>query len=114
MKFDASDLHVDVYRKTGNGMYLIKLSFPTMGLYWSGWTVRSSSRSRSGLWVQSPAHQQPNKTWKKDAEFSNDSPFLDFIEDEVMRAIDVWNSEQDTVIEDIPDEPISLDDIPDF
>lgn len=112
--FDMSDLFAEVYQKTDSGMYLVKVHYPAIGRYETGWTARASDRyPEKGLWVQPPAIRT-GRGYRKVIEFRNDSQQLELIRDAVLRAVDLWNREQDTVIEDIPDEPISLDDIPDF
>lgn len=105
-------MQADVYRKTDGGMYLAKVSFPKLGMYIAGWTVRSSPNyPEKGLWVQPPAVKQGFK-YKPVIEFSGNSELFDLIRDEILRAVDAWNSEQDIVVEDIPEGEVTLDDIP--
>jgi hypothetical protein len=101
--FDFSDISASVYKQTDKGIYLVKVSCPTVGMYISGWTVRQSPKyPGKGLWVQPPA-QYMGRGWKKTVEFSGDSALFDLIRDEILRAVDRFNRDKDLVV-DVPDD----------
>lgn len=99
--FDFSDLSANVYKQTDKGIYLVKVSCPTVGMYMSDWTVRQSPKyPERGLWVQPPA-RFTGRGWKKTVEFSGDSALFELIKDEILRAVDRFVRDKDVVV-DVP------------
>jgi hypothetical protein len=100
MKFDISDMTAEVYRKTDKGVYLVKVSFPSMGMFISSWTVRQSTQyPENGPWVQAPSIKAGR--WIKIIEFKNDCELYDLIRDEILRAVDKWERDKAIPFDDV-------------
>jgi hypothetical protein len=91
--YDEYGIEVEVRSEIGDG-YRLKISVTSIGMY------------IDGKWIHTP-------------EFSTKTDFWDQLEQSCLNAINDYGSGtpyigKDTVITDIPDEPINLDDIPEF
>ncbi len=114
---DDYGIEVEVRGEIGDG-YRLKVSATSIGMYVDGFRALRSAKNHSGYWIQSPA-QKVNGKWIHTPEFSTKTDFWAQLEQSCLNAINDYETDvpyrgKDTVITDIPDEPINLDDIPDF
>lgn len=114
---DDYGIEVEVRGEITDG-YRLKVSVTSIGMYVDGFRAVKSDKNRTGYWVQSPA-QKVNGKWIHTPEFSTKTDFWAQLDQSCLDAItdyetDVPSRGKDTVITDISDEPINLDDIPDF
>lgn len=103
MNLDLTSISAHVYRESDKGIMYLKVSIPSIGMYVSMFTARTSpNHPESGLWVQTPALYMGHK-WMKPLEFANDSLLWNAIQDEVNRAADRYRHEKlaSTVPEDV-------------
>lgn len=111
MTFDISDMFAEVRKVTDKGVYIVKVSFPAMGMYINGWRVQPSKKAGDELWVQPPSVFMGR--WQQVTEFNTRMPLYGYIKDEILRAVDAYLAPApDVVVEDVSDEPINLDDLP--
>jgi hypothetical protein len=107
MQLDISDMEAEVYTKNDKGVYYVKVSFPSVGMYINSITVRPSSKYPGGLWVQMPAIKLGR--WIHVIEFKNGSQLQDLIRDAALRAVDAHNRDSilpDIELEDMDDEAL--------
>jgi len=116
---DEEMIEAEVYRHKINEsnipIYLVKVSFLDIGLYINSITAQPSTKFPSKeLWVQLPRYKAYDK-WRRPMEVSKSSSFFALIETVVIRAVDIYTSEDRegyTPSDEEMDKPISLDDIP--
>lgn len=63
------DMDVTIHQPINNG-YRLKVSFPGIGMYSSGWTIRHSTVNQSGWWVQPPCYKDTSGKWHQLLEFN--------------------------------------------
>lgn len=96
MQIDVGDMAAEVYAKNEKGVYYVKVSFPTIGMFINSITVQPSPKfPEKGLWVQMPRIYIGR--WKHVIEFRNDSPLRDLIHDAALLAVDQYQRDEDVV-----------------
>lgn len=100
IQIDDSQIEAEVYHKTASGIYLVKVFLPGTGMYINSITVQTSLRyPEAGLWVQ-----MPRCNWGKKVihhiEFKGDSKLKELMEDAILRAVDLYQHEEN-IVEDI-------------
>lgn len=97
--------------KEDKNIYFAKIHLPQIGLYINSFTARPSPKfPERGLWVQPPKSIPGFKPY---VETSNSNPNWLAIQALVVAAVEKYQ-QRDVVVEDIPEGPIDLDDVPDF
>ncbi|HUD05393.1 MAG TPA: hypothetical protein VMR18_00515 [Candidatus Saccharimonadales bacterium] len=112
---DDNEAEAEVYKhdltKHNTVRYLVKVSFPNVGLYISGVTVQISPlHPEEGLWVQLPATRSGTR-WYKPFETSKDSPFFKLVEAAALKAVDVYTADptNDIPSDDVMNDPVAFD-----
>lgn len=115
---ETTAIEADVYHSDPeNDRYFVRISFPDVGMYINSFSVMPSKFEGKPYWVQPPKFRK-GKGWGETVEFNKSSYLWSLIEQKALQAMDDFKNQKpatkikDTVIEDIPDEPINLDDIP--
>ena len=90
MPLVIKEVTASVYAKNEEkGIYYVKASVVSIGMYITSITVRSSPKY-DDLWVQMPAFYAGR--WTKPIEFSGGSQFHELIKDAALRAVDEYNN----------------------
>lgn len=97
--------------------FFVKINFHGVGMWINSFSVTPSKYEAMEWWVQPPAHRQ-SKGWVPTVDFAKGYPIWKIIEEKSIQAVEKVKangytlSNKDVVIEDIPDGPVNLDDIP--
>jgi hypothetical protein len=102
-----------VHKPVGNA-YRVKISILDIGVYINGMMVYPPNTDRDSYLVLTPAQRAGRGKYAHIVEFNKKLPLWGEVADACIDAVKLYasDSQQDTVITDIPDEPINLDDIP--
>ncbi len=99
-----------------NDGFRLKISELGIGMYISGFTARKSVRNTSEWWIQPPAtYQKKTGKYVRCPEFDTKTSFWEELVEEVAKAINIFEANEDVVIDPTDEElekPINLDDIP--
>jgi hypothetical protein len=104
------------YYDPAKDRFFIKISFLGTGMYINSFSVQPSKYEDKPIWVQPPKHRQ-GSGWTPTVDFVKSYPLWRIIEQKAIEATKHYKAEEkrvskkDTVIRDIPDGPINLDDI---
>jgi hypothetical protein len=121
MIVDPNEIDAEVYHhdKERNRFY-IKVSFTSLGMYINSFVLQPSKYEDQPAWLQPPKHRQGFK-WVGTVDFEKSSELWQVIEQKAREAaldyeqnppMPLPTKKLDVVIEEIPDGPITLDDIP--
>lgn len=120
MEIESSLIEAEAYHcDLANERHFVKVTFLGAGMYINSFAVMPSKFENQPLWVQPPKHRQRNG-YVPTVDFDKSYPLWQIVETKSREAVtrcsncsDKPNSAgKDTVIEEIPEEPITLDDIP--
>ena len=115
------EIEADVYYGDADkDRYYVKITFVGTGMYINSFSVQPSKYENQPYWVQPPKHLQRGKGWTPTVDFDKSYPIWNVIEHKALEAVKRYKQEatqdfaasKDDVIVDIPDGPITLDDIP--
>lgn len=104
------------YYDSAKDRYFIKVTFLGTGMYINSFSVQPSKFEGQPLWVQPPKHRQRGG-YAPTVDFDKSYPLWKIVEEKAIEATKTYQALnrnsgwKDTVVEDIPDEPINLDDI---
>jgi len=109
----SAEVHQGVRTKYGTA-YRVKVFVPDHGLFINGMMVYPPNADHPDWAVLPPG--MPRQPGKFVVEFNKSLPLWLEIEEKCLEAAQLEHSysKKDVVITDIPDGPITLDDIPDF
>lgn len=110
---DTAEITAKVYwSDASNTTHFVKVNIPSLGMYITSIKVSPSVKYDEPM-IGMPGKKGAYGRWSKHVELvPSPSQFKDIVEDAVRRAVDAHVTGADVVVEDIDDEPISLDDIP--
>ena len=112
------EIEADVYfGDLEKDRYYVKITFVGMGIFVNSFSFMPSKFENQPYWVQPPKHLQKGKGWTPTVDFDKSYPLWEEIERNATEAVELYKRQdslpvKDVVIEDIPDGPITLDDIP--
>lgn len=100
-----------------NDRYYVKITFVGIGIYVNSFSVMPSKFENQHYWVQPPKHLQKGKGWTPTVDFDKSYPIWEEIERKAIEAVELYKAQdssptKDVVIENIPEGPITLDNIP--
>lgn len=115
---DQSAITADVYYSDPEKeRFYVRIAFPDSGMYINSFSVMPSKFEGEKYWVQPPKFRKKGG-WGEYVEFNKSSYLWSVIEQKARNAVEEFkkvqpeSSTKDTIVEDIPDGPITLDDIP--
>ena len=110
---DTSEITAKVYwSDASNTTHFVKVDIPSLGLHITSIKISPSVKFDEPM-ISMPGKKGAYGRWSKHVELvPSPSQFKDIVIDAVNRAVDAHLTNADVVIEDIPDEPITLEDIP--
>lgn len=118
LSLEKDDIEAFIYHcDAEKDRYYARITFLGIGLFLNSFSVMPSRYEGQEYWVQ-PPKQKTGVAWKTIAEFDRSYPLWDIIEQKILEAVKHYKSDmplpriKDVVVEDIPDDPITLDDIP--
>jgi hypothetical protein len=118
MQIDPSAITAEVYFcDSEKERFFVKVGFEGTGMWINSFSVTTSKYEDVEWWVQAPAHRQ-NGGFVPTVDFAKGFPLWKIIQDKAIEAVEKCKSngyslsKKDTVVEEIPDGPITLDDIP--
>lgn len=118
MQIDPTAITAEVYFcDPEKERFFVKVSFEGTGMWINSFSVTTSKYEGMEWWVQPPAHRQGGG-FVPTVDFAKGFPLWKIIQDKAIEAVEKCKSngyslsKKDKVIEEIPDGPITLDDIP--
>lgn len=86
MQIDFGHKYAEVYARNEKGTYMVKVSFPEVGMYINGIKVVPSKNNEGEYKVYAPAYST-GKGWKQHLEFSGNSELWALISEEAIKAV---------------------------
>lgn len=91
MQIDFGNRYADVYKVNEKGSYFVKVSFPEVGFYVKRVVVHPDKEESKKMLVKKPKICVGFNNWQTNYEFSNSSELWKLIEEEALKAVDVYN-----------------------
>jgi hypothetical protein len=105
MQIDFGHKYAEVYARNEKGTYMVKVSFPEVGMYLNGIKVVPSKNKEDEYRVYAPAYRV-GKGWKQHIEFSGNSELWGLIKEEAIKAVHEYQ-----VVDYFDAEPPSIEDL---